>query len=68
MQAFDLEPPHGHEKFARVWAFFETVSPPSRVVAVLEALVEEQVLRRRDASLIENKLLARVNRDGQWTC
>ena len=66
VQAFDLEPPHGPAKLAAVEPFFRQVSPPARVMAVLEALVDEGVLSRRDASRIENRLLVQVTREGHW--
>jgi hypothetical protein len=64
--AFDLEPPHGREKFARVVPFFRQVSPPARVVAVLESLVEERLLTRREATQIEEKVFACLDAQGEW--
>lgn len=63
---FDLAPPHGPDKFALVVPFFRQVSPPARVVGVLEALVEEQLLTRREATQIEERVFACVNAQGEW--
>jgi hypothetical protein len=64
--AFDLEPPHGREKFALVVPFFRQVSPPARVVAVLESLVEEQLLTRREATMIEERVFQCLDAQGEW--
>jgi hypothetical protein len=66
VQDFDLEPPHGREKFALVVPFFQQVSPPARVVAVLEALVEEQQLTRREATTIEEHVFQCIDAEGAW--
>jgi hypothetical protein len=63
---FDLEPPHGREKFALVVPFFRQVSPPARVVAVLEALVEEQLLTRQEATEIEEQVFQCIDAQGEW--
>jgi hypothetical protein len=60
--AFDLEPPHGREKFALVVPFFRQVSPPARVVAVLESLVEEGLLSRQEGTQMEEKVFACLDR------
>jgi hypothetical protein len=39
---------------------------PAEVVAAVEALVHERRLARRTATQIEEALLARVTREGQW--
>jgi hypothetical protein len=64
--AFDLDPPHGQEKFALVVPFFRQVSPPARVVAVLESLVEEQRLSRREATQIEERVFQCIDAQGEW--
>ena len=66
MQAFDLEPPHGPDKLAAVVPFFQEVSPPPRVVAVMEGLVKEGLLTRREASVLEEKMLLCVTAQGAW--
>ena len=58
MQTFDLLPPHGPDKLAEVLPFFRDVSPPARVVAVVERLFQEGLLTRREASVLEEKMLA----------
>jgi hypothetical protein len=54
VQAFAHESPHGRDKFAAVEPFFRTVSPPARVVAVVESLVQEQLLTRQQAIIISS--------------
>lgn len=66
VQDFDLEPPHGQAKFALVVPFFRQVSPPARVIAVLEALVEEQLLARHEATQIEEQVFQCVDAQGAW--
>jgi hypothetical protein len=66
VQAFDLEPPHGREKYALVVPFFRQVSPPARVVAVLESLVAEGLLTRQDATQIEEQVFQCLDAQGQW--
>ena len=66
VHAFDLAPPHGRDKLALVEPFFVQVSPAARVVAVLESLVDEQLLTRAEATLIEERVFARIDRTGQW--
>ena len=46
--------------------FLRTTSPPSRVMAVLEALVQEQRLTRPEASTIQARVLAFVDARGAW--
>jgi hypothetical protein len=46
--------------------FLDTSAAPAQVMAILEALVGERVLSRQDARQMETKVLARVNRHGQW--
>lgn len=46
--------------------FLQTTSPPGRVVAVLEHLVQEHLLTRAEASAIEEGVLRCVNRRGEW--
>jgi hypothetical protein len=64
--AFDLAPPHGSDKFALVVPFFRQVSPPARVVAVLEALVEERLLTRAEATAIEEQVFQCIDAQGAW--
>lgn len=66
VQAFDLEPPHGAAKLQAIVPFFQDVSPPSRVVAVIERLVQEKLLTRREGTVLEEHVLACVDRAGQW--
>ena len=66
VQAFDLSPPHGLDKLAQVVPFLQHISTPSRVVAVIEGLVQEGLLTRREGSVLEEKMLACVNAQGQW--
>ena len=66
VQAFDLAPPHGPAKLAAVVPFLQEMSPPSRVVAVLEGLHKEGLLARREASVLEEKLLLCVTAEGTW--
>ena len=40
--------------------------PASEVIRLLEALVEEAQLSRRRGSIIEEQVLAHVQRDGTW--
>jgi hypothetical protein len=49
-----------------VGVFLREHSPPSRVMAVLESLVQEKLLSRREVSAVEEKVLAQVSADGQW--
>ena len=65
VQTFDLLPPHGPDKLAEVLPFFRDVSPPARVVAVVERLFQEGLLTRREASVLE-EMLACVDKEGQW--
>jgi hypothetical protein len=66
VNTFDVVPPYGHEKFDLVERFFREVSPPARVIGVLECLVDEQLLTREAATQIEEKVLDRVNAQGAW--
>ena len=66
VQACDLAPPHGRDKLALVEPFFVQTSPAVRVVAVLESLVEEQLLSRAEATQIEERVFQRIDRTGQW--
>ena len=66
VQAFDLAPPHGPEKLELVVSFLQDVSPPARVVAVLEALHQEQLLTRREATQLEEHVFDCVDRQGRW--
>ena len=50
-----------------VLPFLRQTSPPGRVVQVLEALVQERLLARQEASAIEEKVLACVNSRGEWS-
>jgi hypothetical protein len=63
---FDLEPPHGREKSALVGPFFRQVSPPARVVSVLESLVEEHLLTRQEVTQIEEKVFECIDAQGEW--
>ena len=49
-----------------VLPFLRTISPPSRVVDVVEALVQERLLTRPEASAIEERLLGCVDAQGHW--
>jgi hypothetical protein len=47
-------------------AFLHQSVSPARTVEVLEALVEEQLLGRAQASRIEDTILKHVTHDGDW--
>jgi hypothetical protein len=49
-----------------VAVFLTQHSPPSRLMAVLEGLVQERVLSRKEVNAVEEKVLAQVSADGQW--
>ena len=49
-----------------VLPFLRQTSPPGRVVQVLEALVQERLLARPEASAIEEKMLQCVDHEGRW--
>jgi hypothetical protein len=66
VQDFDLNPPHGPAKRTLVVPFFQHTSPPVRVVAVLESLVDERLLTRREATTIEERVFQCINAQGQW--
>jgi hypothetical protein len=66
VQNFDLSPPHGADKLARVIPFFQEVSPPSRVVSVIESLVQEGLLTRREGTWLEEHVFQCVDHQGKW--
>jgi hypothetical protein len=66
VEAFDLEPPHGPDKLTRVEPFLRETSPPARVVAVLESLVEARLLTRREATAIEENIFQCLDAQGAW--
>jgi hypothetical protein len=47
-------------------AFVNATAPPRVVMEVLEGLVQERRLTRREASAIQVQILTRVDREGQW--
>jgi hypothetical protein len=47
--------------------FFTQHCAPHDLVTLIEALVQEQVLRRRDGRCIEEALLQQCDAQGQWT-
>jgi hypothetical protein len=63
---FDQQPRPGLAKLDAVPGFLHRVSPPSRVIGVLESLAQEQRLTRQEASAIEDHVLQCVNAQGQW--
>lgn len=50
-----------------ITAFIMREMPPAMIVAVVEALVVEGQLRRRQAARIEERILQKVRPDGQWS-
>ena len=62
---FDAQP-RRLAKLDAVPGWLQTVSPPGRVVEVLEALVQEGCLARYEANVITERVLACVNRRGEW--
>ncbi len=54
------------QKIDAVQRFLETQASPVAVVGVLEALRQEQVLRRDEVLAIEAKVLEQVDKDGRW--
>lgn len=50
----------------RVLPFLHEVSPPGRVIKVIEDLWRERLLTRSQAGLLEDKVLACVGKDGEW--
>jgi hypothetical protein len=44
----------------------DETSAPATVIAVIEALVHERLLRRMEATKIEERILARVTREQTW--
>jgi hypothetical protein len=63
---FDQQPRRRTATLDAVLPFLQRVSPPQRVVRVVESLVQEGVLTRQEASAITDRVLACVNRCGQW--
>jgi hypothetical protein len=49
-----------------VGVFLRQHSPPSRLMAVLEGLVQERLLSRKEVNAAEEKVLALVSADGEW--
>ena len=67
VQAFDLEPPYGVEgKLQAVIPFFQEVSPPARVVSVIESLVQEGLLTRWEGTWLEERIFECTTAQGQW--
>jgi hypothetical protein len=60
---WDSRAGHGLDQ---VQAFITTVCPPPRVMTVLEALVHERLLRRAEASRLEECVLRQVDAQGAW--
>jgi hypothetical protein len=54
------------EQLDRVLPFLNEVSPPGRVMRVVEALWRERLLTRSQAGVLEDKILACVGKDGEW--
>ena len=54
------------QKLDAVVPWLRDISPPRRVVGVLENLVQERQLRRKAATQIEDGLFAKVTAAGQW--
>ena len=65
LMAFERRP-LWEQKVGDVTAFLEAEASPQRVLYILEALVHEKRLLRRDAVSIENKILEQVRSDGQY--
>jgi hypothetical protein len=58
--------PHGLMGRETFEDFAEAHGRPAALVRLLEDLVAEGTLTRRDASVIEEKLFTKIDRDGDW--
>lgn len=56
----------GHTSAEDVEAFFRAHATPHRLVALIEDLIAERILLRRDGSRLEEQVLRLVQADGQW--
>ena len=63
---FDQQPRSRTARLDGVLPFLRLTSPPARVLAVLEALVQEGQLPRHEASAIEECLFSCIDRGGEW--
>jgi hypothetical protein len=58
--------PHTLAQLDRVLPFLREVSPPGRVMQVVEALWRERLLTRAEAGYVEDKILSCVGKEGEW--
>jgi hypothetical protein len=50
----------------RVWNFLSVNVQPETCINVIEALISERLLSRREGSQIEEHILSHVSADGDW--
>jgi hypothetical protein len=58
--------PRSMAQLDRVLPFLTEVSPPGRVLRVIEHLWREGLLTRSQAAVLEEKVLACVGTEGEW--
>ena len=63
--AFDRRPLH-QQTPAQVEVFLQTWAQPQQMMDLLEDLVKQRLLSRRDGHKIEEAVLQMVRPDGQW--